>query len=155
MQIDDILVPVDFSQNSFRAIEYAIGLLAKGGEICLLHVVDADFIARLVEEEFAEPEAAIAKLREKAEARLSEVIGSLPDPKPEIDPMVVVGKPFAEILRVTVDLDFQMIVLGRQGRRLNDIEDVLFGSTAEKVLRAARVPVICVPPAWRPRVSAT
>jgi nucleotide-binding universal stress UspA family protein len=27
------------------------------------------------------------------------------------------------------------------------IEEILFGSTAEKVLRAARIPVMCVPPA--------
>jgi nucleotide-binding universal stress UspA family protein len=59
--------------------------------------------------------------------------------------MIVVGKPFAEILRVAVDLDFEMIVLGIHGRHKSDIEQLLFGSTAEKVLRGAAIPVVCVP----------
>jgi nucleotide-binding universal stress UspA family protein len=59
--------------------------------------------------------------------------------------MVVVGKPFAEILRVAADLDFEIIVLGIHGRRRGDIEELLFGSTADKVLRGARIPVMCVP----------
>jgi nucleotide-binding universal stress UspA family protein len=38
-----------------------------------------------------------------------------------------------------------MIVMGKRGRRQGDLEEILFGSTAEKVLRGARVPVIFVP----------
>jgi nucleotide-binding universal stress UspA family protein len=49
---------------------------------------------------------------------------------------------------VASDLDFSMIVRGVRGRREADIEEMLFGSTAEKVLRGARVPVVCVPPGW-------
>ena len=58
--------------------------------------------------------------------------------------MVVVGIPFQEILRVAVDLDYPMIVLGK-GR---DLEEMLFGSTAEKVIRGARIPVVTVPAGW-------
>jgi nucleotide-binding universal stress UspA family protein len=65
--------------------------------------------------------------------------------------MIVIGKPFAEILRVASDLDFAMIVLGTHGR--GDIEELLFGSTAEKVLRAARIPVVCVPAVPAPRIG--
>ena len=37
-----------------------------------------------------------------------------------------------------------MIVMGVRGRSTG-AEELLFGSTAEKVLRGARVPVLCVP----------
>ncbi|MFN0087799.1 MAG: universal stress protein [Blastocatellia bacterium] len=37
------------------------------------------------------------------------------------------------------------IVMGKRGRRQGDIEEILFGSTAEKVLRGTRVPVVFVP----------
>ena len=67
-----------------------------------------------------------------------------------MDSMIVVGKPFAEILRVALDLDFQMMVLGIHGSRKGSFEQLLFGSTAEKVLRAARIPVLCVPQRMAP-----
>lgn len=148
MQIKDVLVPIDFSPNSLRALEFAISLVELQGEICLLHVIDADFVTRLDEEGFSETEAARDRLRQKAEQRLQEILQSIPEPRPQLDSMVVIGKPFAEILRVAADLDFEMIVLGTQGRHQADIEEMLFGSTAEKVLRAARLPVVCVPAVW-------
>ena len=62
----------------------------------------------------------------------------------EIERMVVIGVPFVEILKIARDLDLPMIVMGMRGRALPP-EEVLFGSTAEKVLRGSRVPVLCVP----------
>ncbi|MBK9313981.1 MAG: universal stress protein [Acidobacteria bacterium] len=146
MKINDILVPVDFSPNSMKAAEFALSLVDPEGEVCLLHVIDSDFIERVSEEGFSEAEQAIERLRESAEKRLGEIVSSRESDRPEIDIMVVVGKPFAEILRVANDLFFEMIVLSTRGRRQSSIEDVLFGSTADKVLRAARIPVICIPP---------
>jgi nucleotide-binding universal stress UspA family protein len=61
-----------------------------------------------------------------------------------IERMIVVGSPFVEILKIARDLDLPMIVMGVRGRSTPP-EEVLFGSTAEKVLRGARVPVLCVP----------
>ena len=145
MEIKDILVPVDFSPTSIRAVEFARSLVDKDGEVYLLHVIDIDFVRRVSSEGFSEHEAATTRLRNRAEEMLREILEQLPEPEPKVETMVVVGKPFAEILRVAADLDFQMIVLGTHGREPGDIEELLFGSTAEKVLRAARVPVLCVP----------
>ncbi len=145
MKIKDILVPVDFSPNSLRALDFAISLIDPQGELYLLHVIDADFVARVSEEGLGDAEATTARLREQAERRLQEILDERADAPVQMNSMVVVGKPFAEILRVAADLDFQMIVLGIRGRRQRDIEELLFGSTAEKVLRGARIPVICVP----------
>lgn len=147
MKFQDILVPIDFSPNSLRALDFAVSLVEPGGEIYLLHVIDSAFVERLSEEGFSEAETAMSAMRTKAEARLEEVIGGLSSNEAQLDSMVVVGKPFSEILRVAVDLDFQVIVLGIHGRAAADIEELLFGSTAEKVLRGARIPVICVPAA--------
>jgi nucleotide-binding universal stress UspA family protein len=145
MKFEDVLVPVDFSPNSARAIEFALSLVEPDGEVYLLHVIDSDFTGRLSAEGFAEPDAATARMRQKAEAQLQEMINGLPEGCPKVESMIVVGKPFAEILRVAADLDFQIIVIGTHGIRGEEIEELLFGSTAEKVLRGTRVPVICVP----------
>lgn len=146
MKINDILVPVDFSPNSLKAAEFALSLVDPEGEVCLLHVLDSDFIERVSEEGFSPAEEVVERLRESAEKRLREIAESKGSDKPEIDTMVVVGKPFAEILRVANDLFFEMIVISTRGHHQSNIEDVLFGSTADKVLRAARVPVVCIPP---------
>ncbi len=145
MQIKDILVPVDFSPNSLRAAEFALSLVDAEGEVCLLHVIDSDFVGQVSEEGFCDREGAIERLRLRAEERLQEIVRRRTSEKPQIDTMVVVGKPFAEILRVAHDLYFEMIVICTRGRKESEIENLLFGSTADKVLRAARTPVVCVP----------
>jgi len=145
MKVKDVLVPTDFSANSLRAIDFAIAAAERDGEVCLLHVIDSDFIERLSQEGFSESEPATERLRRRAEERMREIIHSYPEPRPRMESMVVIGKPFTEILRVAADLDFEMIVMGIHGMRGESIEDLLFGTTAEKVLRAVRIPVVCVP----------
>jgi len=145
VKISDILVPVDFSPKSLQALDFAKSLIEPEGEILLLHVIDSDFISRLSDEGFSSEETAVSRLRDKATARLEEIVQSVRAGGLQVDTMVVVGKPFAEILRMSVDLDFQVIVLGTHGQKIDTIERLLFGSTAEKVLRGTRIPVICVP----------
>jgi nucleotide-binding universal stress UspA family protein len=148
VKITDILVPIDFSPNAQHAFDYSLSLIEPEGEIYLLHVIDTDFVARLHDEGFSEPEAAIERMRQKAEARLQELITERQPSSIQFEAMVVIGKPFAEILRVADDLDFSLIVLGTRGHRGGNLEELLFGSTAEKVLRATPIPVVCVPPNW-------
>src|SRR5262245_29834632 len=146
MKIEDILVPIDFSAGSLRALDYALAMVDAGGEIYLLHVIDAEFLARVSDEGFSDVETARARMQRKAEGRLREIAQERSGSAVRVESMVVVGKPFAEILRIAADLDFSLIVMGIRGRHQGGIEEILFGSTAEKVLRGARIPVVCVPP---------
>ena len=66
-----------------------------------------------------------------------------------MDSLVVAGKPYAEILKMARELDFDMIVLATHGKRAGEVESLLFGTTTEKVLRGAQIPVLCVPPSVR------
>ena len=61
-----------------------------------------------------------------------------------IEPVIAWGRPFEEILKKAVEISATLIVLGTAGHSA-DLEKVLFGSTAEKVLRSAPCPVLCVP----------
>jgi nucleotide-binding universal stress UspA family protein len=151
MTFESLLVPVDFSANSARALEFAATLAKPNGEIYVLHVIDADFVERLAQEGYAETDAAIERLRRSAEQRLQELLAGWPKGGGALESMVVVGKPFAEILRIAADLEFQAIVMAIRGRHAARVEELLFGSTAEKVLRGARIPVICVPGTADPR----
>ena len=46
MRIEEVLVPIDFSQHSLRALEFALSTTSPEGEICLLHVLEAEFLER-------------------------------------------------------------------------------------------------------------
>jgi nucleotide-binding universal stress UspA family protein len=146
MRIEDILVPIDFSPGSLRALDYALAMVDPDGEVYMMHVVDADFLARVSEEGFCDAETARTQLRRKAEEQLQDIVRKFSLLNVRMESMVVVGKPFTEILRIAADLHFSLIVMGIRGRRQGGIKEILFGSTAEKVLRAARIPVVCVPP---------
>ena len=146
MKIEDILVPIDFSPGSLQALDYALAMVDPGGEVYLLHVIDAEFLARVSDEGFCDAETARAQLQRKTEEQLQMIARKYSLLNVRIESMVVAGKPFAEILRIAADLHFSLIVMGIRGRHQGGIEEILFGSTAEKVLRAARIPVVCVPP---------
>jgi len=146
MKVEDILVPIDFSPGSLRALDYALAMVDPGGEVYLLNVIDADFLARVSDEGFCDTETAKAQMQRKAEEQLQQIARKSSLLNVHMESMVVVGKPFAEILRIAADLHFCLIVMGIRGRHQGGIEEILFGSTAEKVLRAARIPVVCVPP---------
>jgi nucleotide-binding universal stress UspA family protein len=148
MKIEDVLIPIDFSAGSLQALKYALQLVDPSGEAYLLHVIDSDFIERVNAEGFCDADTAMEQLRAKAEAQLLEIAQEHMASGVRIESMVVIGKPFAEILRVAADLKFGLIVMGIRGRHQGGIEEILFGSTSEKVLRAARIPVMCVPPVW-------
>jgi nucleotide-binding universal stress UspA family protein len=144
LKAPDILVPVDFSPTSINAVRVALGIAAPGGDLTLLHVIDEEFIEDAVAAGLGAAEEITAKLREQAEASFAGTLAGLETGEVEIERMVVVGSPFVEILKIARDLDLPMIVMGVRGRSTPP-EELLFGSTAEKVLRGARVPVLCVP----------
>ena len=74
-----------------------------------------------------------------------EIAGLVADRAAErVETMVVVGEPFVEIVKIANDLDCDLIVIGIHGSG-GRIKDLLFGGTAEKVLRGASRPVLCVP----------
>ncbi|MDQ3743807.1 MAG: universal stress protein [Acidobacteriota bacterium] len=144
LKAPDILVPVDFSPTSINAVRVALGIAAPGGDLTLLHVIDQEFVEDAVAAGMGSSDEINAKLRQQAESNFASALEGVETGGVEIERMVVVGSPFVEILKIARDLDLPMIVMGIRGRSTPP-EELLFGSTAEKVLRGARVPVLCVP----------
>ncbi len=144
MELNTLLVPVDFSPVSRGAFEEALKL-AQGDDaaILLLHAIDPSAI------EFAErlglgTRESIAKAaRDKAERELNEwkeaATGGV-----DVQTIVSEGVPFLEVLRKAEDFQVDAILMGRFGMR-GPIEKVLFGTTAERVIRGTSRAVIVVP----------
>jgi nucleotide-binding universal stress UspA family protein len=140
----EILVPVDFSPCSVNALRVALGMAAPEGDVTLLHVIDEHFIEDAVAASLGSSEDIRERLRQQAESNFDSMLSSLDVGQLEVEKMIVIGSPFVEILKIARDLDLPMIVMGVRGRSTPP-EEMLFGSTAEKVLRGSRVPVLCVP----------
>jgi nucleotide-binding universal stress UspA family protein len=140
----DILVPIDFSQTSINAVRVALGIAAPGGDLTLLHVIDKDFIDDAVAAGMGSTDDITARMRAQAESSFASSLEGLVTGDVDIERMIVVGTPFVEILKIARDLDLPMIIMGMRGRSTQP-EELLFGSTAEKVLRGTRVPVLCIP----------
>ncbi len=140
----EILVPVDFSPCSVNALRVAIGMAGPDGDLTLLHAIDEQFVSDAVSAALGTAEEIRSRLREQAEANFTNILEGLETEQVNIERMIVVGAPFLEILKIARDLDLPMIVMGVKGRSTPP-EEILFGSTAERVLRGSRVPVLVVP----------
>lgn len=140
----EVLVPVDFSPCSVNALRVAIGMAAPEGDITLLHVIDQEFVDDAVAAGMGSSEEIRNLLKQRAEGSFSTMLEGLDAGQVNIEKMIVIGLPFVEILKIARDLDLPMIIMGVRGRSTPP-EELLFGSTAEKVIRGSRVPVLCVP----------
>ncbi len=144
LKATDILVPVDFSPTSLNAVRAAVGIVEPDGDLTLLHVIDQDFVDDAVAASLGTSEEITQRLRERAEMDFQVMLEGVETGEVNIERMIVIGAPFVEILKIARDLDLPMIVMGVRGRSTPP-EELLFGSTAEKVLRGTRVPVLCIP----------
>jgi nucleotide-binding universal stress UspA family protein len=139
-----VLIPLDFSDDSRRALEYGLALArSAGGELVLLTVIEDTFP---YPELFAwdHPNEEFYKaMRERALHHMDELLPP-PPADVELDRMVVRGRPRHEIAAVAADIGADLIVLARHGS--SGIRHAFMGSTAEAVLRHARCPVLVLPP---------
>jgi glycine betaine transporter len=144
IQFDSLLVPVDFSpvcESAFgRALTLARG---KNPVLILLHVIDPSLVEFAATHGWGSKEEVAQQMQERAEQELQDY-RERADSRFEIETIVSQGVPFLEILRKAEDFSVDAIVIGKIGRR-GTIEQLLFGSTAEKVLRGSRRPVIILP----------
>ena len=138
-----ILVPIDFSEYSKKALQYAVPFAKQfNAKIYLLYVVEptvypADFSFGQIGMPNVENE-----LRVKGAEELKELIrNEIKDVVPA-EALVRVGLPFVEVVSFAKDESIELIVVATHGH--TGVEHVLFGSTAEKIVRKAPCPVLVV-----------
>ncbi len=115
--------------------------LTDEAEITVLHVIDTELARAIESSGFGKYADVITKMRGDAEQRLTSLKS---DVSHSFEAMIVEGLPFAEIVRIANDLECDLIVMGTHGAS-TPVTQILFGSTAEKVVRTSRCPVLCVP----------
>lgn len=157
--ISRILVPVDFSPHSDRALRYAASLARRlGASLELLHVVEDPFATGAWSSEVYVPnvtellDSMIADARRRLED-LKDIVA--PEGVP-ISTVVLKGRPAPTILEHAKNGQFDLVVMGTHGR--TGLAHLLMGSVAEAVVRRAPCPVLTLrpePPAAEQAASTT
>jgi nucleotide-binding universal stress UspA family protein len=139
----NLLVPVDFSKHSERALEAACELAkAFGSSLTVFHAYTIPTYP--LPEGYVFPSAeAVTEILEKTQAAITdarvfaEKLGA-----PRVDAVVAEGIAFAEIVRAARERNVDLIVMGTHGR--TGLKHALLGSVAEKVVRKAPCAVLTV-----------
>jgi universal stress protein A len=143
IKLSRILVPIDFSDHSKKALQYAIPFAEQfKASIDLLYVVEptiypADFSFGQVGFPNVEDE-----LRQRGAEELKSLIAKEIGRRVPAKQVIRTGKAFYEIREYAREEAMDLIIIATHGH--SGVEHVLFGSTAEKVVRHAPCPVLVV-----------
>jgi nucleotide-binding universal stress UspA family protein len=137
-----ILCPVDFSDESMRALEYALSLAKEAdARIILLHVIEG-FVNAPYANEFRNVSVLeyYEQIEEDARTRLADAVPE--DARTWARPAerVTRGRAYREILQIADEEGATLIVMGVRGRGAMD--RFVFGSTTYHVIRRAACPVL-------------
>jgi nucleotide-binding universal stress UspA family protein len=135
-----LLCPVDFSDVSRAALEWALGFAREtGARLTLLHVIDTRVfsVGNLV----AVP-GSVRQMREKAEEVLTAWRHDLDFGNARVE--VVDGVPADAIVSSAHENEVDLVVMATSG--LGGFQKLLLGSVTEKVLHRMRVPLLTLSP---------
>lgn len=142
-----ILCPVDFSDCSLQALNYAMSLAQEAdAHLTVVHVIEHGWDATPVNHGpvSTDDRLSLADYRtrreEDARQRLEEAIPETVAAYCSVERMVSGGTPRREILRIAAEQQTDLIVMGVEGRGAADLMSL--GSTTNHVLRAAACPVL-------------
>ncbi len=127
-KIQNVFCPVDYSELSHRALEWASEIAEKAGARLTVGHVQTD-----------------GSSASEAERARQVLCGSIPTDmrgRCSIEEVVRQGRPAEQIVREAEKLKADLVVLGARPR--HDLGSLLFGSTTETVIRSATCPVLSV-----------
>jgi universal stress protein A len=140
---EKILTAIDFSGNSDYAFEYALTLATQfQAELTIMHVINEPVDLR----GFYVPHISFEQLEKEIEEGAVKMMekfcqthmGAFTNYKTAI----VTGIPYEEIIKGAENAGASLIVLGTHGR--TGLDHIIFGSTAERVVRSASCPVLTI-----------
>ena len=139
--IKKILVPIDFSDYSRKALKYSVEFAEQfNSEITLVYVIEPIvYPADLSLDQMILPTPPI-DFTKKSKTELEELAKEIIGEKLNYNIVIKTGKPFMEIIETAREIDADLIIIATHGH--TGVEHLLFGSTAEKVVRKAPCPVL-------------
>ncbi|MDU0460223.1 MAG: universal stress protein [Geobacteraceae bacterium] len=140
---EKILTAIDFSENSELAFEYAVTMAKQfDAELIVMHVINEPVDLR----GFYVPHISFEQLEKEIEEGAAKMMENFCSSRLEsfrnYTTAIVSGIPYDEIIRKADEVGASLIVLGTHGR--TGLDHILFGSTAERVVRSANCPVMTI-----------
>jgi nucleotide-binding universal stress UspA family protein len=130
--LNRILFCTDFSDNSTRALEYAVsGAAEYDAELTLLHVLEGSESSEV-------KEAVLSAVTEE----LNKLIPPATRSTLKIKTALRVGKPYQQIIQVASEWQSDLVIMGVHGRGAIDL--AVFGSTTYRVIQLGPCPVLAV-----------
>lgn len=138
-----ILTAIDFSENSEYAFEYALTLAKRfDAELTVMHVINEPVDLR----GFYVPHISFEQLEKEIEEGAFKMMDKFCRSRlgdfTNFKTSIVSGIPYEEIIRKAEETGASLIVMGTHGRR--GLDHLIFGSTAERVVRGASCPVLSI-----------
>ena len=142
LRLKKILVPVDLSEFSIKAVSYATRFAKQlGATLVLLHVVEPVRYPESVLIPPAMEETNRARLK-LARASLAKFATQQVPAGIATETVTRLGHAFSEIATAAKDLDADLIIIATHGH--TGLKHLFLGSTAERVVRLAPCPVLTV-----------
>jgi universal stress protein A len=143
MQLQKILVPIDFSRHADRALERAVELAKlEHGEIHLLHAYELPMAVGMLDVPLALPREVVERIRDGARKALEERASRASAEGVKVQSHLMCDAAVGAILAAADKVGADLIVMGTHGR--TGMKHVLLGSVAERTVRLARCPVLTV-----------
>lgn len=141
LQIRNVLVPLDFSNPSLKAIKFALSISKRfGAELHLVHVFAPNYpIAALDTIPLITPEL---EVRRNVRQNLKDVAREHGVELHRKNIHAPQGRPFEQICELARRIEIDLIVISTRGR--TGLEHLVLGSTAERVVRYSPCPVLVV-----------
>jgi len=143
--IDKILFPIDLTED-FQALFPWVMTFAKKFNATLYVLFVTQDLAEF--STFYVPHVNIKSFQDEvmksAQQKLKEVVQQSFKDFPKVESGVAVGAPAEKIIETAKKQKADLIVMGTHGRK--GIERTIFGSVADKVVREAPCPVVCIHP---------
>jgi nucleotide-binding universal stress UspA family protein len=143
IEIKKILFPTDFSEFSNHALKYAVALAERfQAKLVVLHVCEHPIAGSGIEAyHFAVPEY-VVDLEQRERKALDSLTAELRGRHVDVEPVFIIGKAYQEIVKTAKQREVDVITMATHGSK--GLSHLVFGSTAEKVVRLAPCPVLTV-----------
>lgn len=138
-----LLVPIDGSENSFKAARYAVRLACQEQcEVIALHVVDEETAEDMADYANRPVGAILERMEKSGRSYLEDVEKIGEEAGVEVRVEVLVGIPHRQVLEFAARQEVDLIVIGTVGRK--GPRRVLIGSVTERIIEHSSVPVLVV-----------
>lgn len=144
MQINQILVPTDFSENAGHALSYAVEMAKRcSATIHLLHTpVIPTYL--LMDLSYSPGPEAVTRILNESQTALDEQAKVLADAGVEHFTAIREGTVHEVIRDYAKEHGVDLVIVGTHGR--TGVSKLMYGSVTERVIKTVHTPIIVIPP---------